>query len=134
VARAVEIYNNTPHSAFNNEFTPMQVQMNKDLEEYYIREQLHRLDEIKKLQYEGGYFNYRTANVLLVHIESKMMDKKRRVFNRMALFIDYDHGNVLCKILEENLDKPVVTIPIYHTKLITSSIQAIPEKYLTLIF
>jgi hypothetical protein len=37
MVQVVDEYNNTPHSAFNNEFTPKEVQMHKDLEEYYIR-------------------------------------------------------------------------------------------------
>jgi hypothetical protein len=47
---AVDDYNNTPHAAFNNEFTPKEVQMHKDLEEYYIRKNMQRLDEVKQLK------------------------------------------------------------------------------------
>jgi hypothetical protein len=77
--------------------------MNKELEEYFIREQLYRLEEIKKLQAEEGFFLYKPGNVLLVHIDnsktSKRFAKKRRVFSRLVVFIDYEHGNVVCKIL-----------------------------------
>jgi hypothetical protein len=52
----VEEYNNTPHSAFDHEYTPKEVQMHKDLEEYYIRENIRRLNEIKQLQYMEGFF------------------------------------------------------------------------------
>jgi hypothetical protein len=43
ITKAVEEYNNTPLSAFNYEPTPKEVQMHKDLEEFYIRENLKGL-------------------------------------------------------------------------------------------
>jgi hypothetical protein len=70
IARAVEEYNNTPHSAFNNEFTPKEVQMHKDLEEYYIIENLKRLDEVKQLQNIEGLFFYKPDDILLIHIDN----------------------------------------------------------------
>jgi hypothetical protein len=114
--------------------------MNKDLEEYFIREQLYRLEEIKKLQAEEGFFLYKPGNVLLVHIDNsktrRKFTKKRRVFSRLGVFLDYENGNVICKILtntEEEFNKPI-TIPIFYTKFISTSIDKIPPEYQSLIF
>jgi hypothetical protein len=63
--------------------------MNKDLEEYYIREQLHRLEEVKKLQDEEGFFLYKPGHVLLIHIDNsktqKRFSKKRRAFSSLGI-------------------------------------------------
>jgi hypothetical protein len=113
--------------------------MNKDLEEYYIREQLYRLEEIKKLQAEEGFYLYEPGNVLLVHIDNsktnKRFAKKRRVFSRLGVFISYEHGNVVCKILTntEEFKKPI-TVPIFYTKFLSTSIDNIPLEYRSLIF
>jgi hypothetical protein len=58
--KVVREYNNTKISAFYNSFTPNQVQHNRDLEEYFIREHQLILDERNKEQHEAGYFNYKT--------------------------------------------------------------------------
>jgi hypothetical protein len=107
IQKAVEEYNNTRHSAFNNEYTPKEVQMHKDLEEYYIRENLKRLEEVKHQQNIEGLFFYKPGDILLIHLDnSKNIDKlnkKRRVFNRLATFLDYNHGNVVCQVLYNNV-------------------------------
>jgi hypothetical protein len=113
--------------------------MNKDLEEYFIREQLYRLEEVKKLQTEEGFYHYKPGNVLLVHIDNsktiKRFAKKRRVFSRLGVFIDYEHGNVVCKILSntDEFNKPI-TIPIFYTKFISTSVDNIPLEYRSLVF
>jgi hypothetical protein len=62
--------------------------------------------------------------------------KKRRVFSRLGVFIKYEHGNVVCKVLtktEDEFNKPI-SIPIYYTKFLSTSIDNIPREYQTLIF
>jgi hypothetical protein len=44
--------------------------MHKDLEEYYIRENLKRLDEVKQLQNVEGLFFYKPGDILLIHIDN----------------------------------------------------------------
>jgi hypothetical protein len=142
MAQIVKIYNNTPHAAFDNKFTPYQVQMNPDIEEYYIRENMSRLDEVTTLQREAGFFNYKPGNALLIHINkaktNEKFDKKRRAFNEVARFVRYENGNVNCERLTRAGGKIVgdkrITIPIYYTKYLAPSINEIPKKYLQLIF
>jgi hypothetical protein len=145
IAKAVEEYNNSPHSAFNHEFTPKEVQIHKDLEEYYIRENLRRIDEVKHLQKIEGHFFYKPGDILLVHIDNAKnadkLNKKRRIFNRLATFLAYDHGNVVCQVLYKNdqlhpnkLYKRPITPPNYYTKYLANSFKEIPKLYLSLYF
>jgi hypothetical protein len=149
----VDIYNNTPHAAFVTElsqtgkpgfaYTPLQVQLNPDLEEYFIRENMSRLNEVKDLQREAGFFNYRKGNVLLIHLNkaktSELFDKKRRAFNEVAIFEAYQNGNVLCFRLTrragqvQKLPTPIL-LPIYFTKFISNSLDELPQRFQQLIF
>jgi hypothetical protein len=144
VKAAVERYNNSPHIAFNNEFTPKEVQMNPDLEAYYIRQQMLILNDVKDLQIEEGFFNYQRGDVLLIHLSEtkteKKMDRKRRQFNRLAEFMDYENGNVKCCLLIRHAgvivsdkSKPIV-IPIFYTRYVAPSIKNLPREYHQLVF
>jgi hypothetical protein len=142
VREAVERYNTSPHSSFNYEFTPEQVQMNPDLEEYYIRQQMALLQDVKNLQIEEGFFNYKHGDILLIHLDEsktqKKLTRKRRAFNKLAEFSNYENGNVKCKVLvrvDGNIvaRNPVV-IPIYYTTYVANSIQSLPRKYHQLVF
>jgi hypothetical protein len=150
----VDIYNNTPHTAFVTElstfdtpgfaYTPLQVQLNPDLEEYFIRENMSRLKEVKDLQREAGFFNYRKGNVLLIHLNkaktNEMFDKKRRAFNEVAIFVAYQNGNVVCLRLTrrggqvQSLSPTPILLPIYHTKFIANSLDELPQRFQQLIF
>jgi hypothetical protein len=154
VLKAVEQYNNTPHAAFNYEYTPAEVQANHELEQVFIRENQYRLDAVNKLQHAAGLFNYKPGDILLIHLDTSKdetaMQKKRRVFNRLAEFVTYEYGNVKCQLLYtlhpdyENYDReddedvedeqifstyPPIVIPIYYTKYLAANRQAIPQAY-----
>jgi hypothetical protein len=142
VKGAVDEYD-TPHSAFNYEFTPKEVQMHKDLEEYYIRENMRRLDEVKVLQFTEGLLFYRPGDILLIHVDFKKTDQKlaktRRTFNHLATFLGYDHGNIVCKViykttLKSRIFENTITIPIYYTKFVAESFKEITKPYLKLYF
>jgi hypothetical protein len=78
-----------------------------------------------------GLFFYKPGDILLIHIDNvknaEWLNKKRRTFNRLATFLGYDHGNVVCQVLYNNIlrskntyDRPI-TIPIFYTKYIARS-------------
>ncbi|KAA6357786.1 MAG: hypothetical protein EZS28_046687 [Streblomastix strix] len=46
----VELYNDTPHGAFDNQFTPKQVNSQQELEAYFIRKNDKKLREVKQIQ------------------------------------------------------------------------------------
>jgi hypothetical protein len=146
--RVVEIYNTRPHAAFDHKFSPLQVQRNPDLEEYYIRENMERLREVKEMQREAGFLNYKPGNVLLIHLDKSktrdMFDKKRRAFNEVAIFVGYQNGNVVCdrltryqgRIVRKPHDytaKGRVMIPIYYTKLVAPNLDQLQERFKQLI-
>jgi hypothetical protein len=140
---AVAEYNNTPHKAFNYDFSPQQVQENNDIENYFIRENLYKLDEVKARQVEAGFFGYKPGNVLLINKDKRKLNfseyyKKRRTFNRLAIFIRYNHVNVVCQELIRT-DKKITTtkaieVPVYCTKLLAKNVDGIPQEYLVLIY
>jgi hypothetical protein len=146
--QVVDIYNTRPHSAFDHKFSPLQVQRNPDLEEYYIRENMERLQEVKEMQREAGFLNYKPGNVLLIHLDKSktrdMFDKKRRAFNEVAIFVGYQNGNVVCDRLTRHEGRIVrkpqnytakgrVMIPIYYTKLVAPNIEQLGERFKQLI-
>jgi hypothetical protein len=147
IQKAVNEYNNSRHAAFNHEYTPREVQMHKDLEEYYIRENMNRAEEVKLMQSVEGLFLYKPGDVLLIHHDfSKTADKlnkTRRTFNRLAEFLGYDHGNVVCRVLrrtshmnedeKKEVNKTIV-IPIFYTKFLANSLKETPKEYKSLIF
>jgi hypothetical protein len=94
-------YNRTPHSAFNYQFTPEEVQNNKDIEAYFIRQNLYKLEDVKNKQIEAGFFTYTPGDILIIHKDKSKLPytqytKTRRKFNAIARFVRYFHGNVLC--------------------------------------
>jgi hypothetical protein len=63
------------------------------------------------------------------------MEKQRRVFGRLAVFLQYEYGNVTCQLLmrawndpNNVVRSPPITIPIYYTKLVADSFDTIPTS------
>jgi hypothetical protein len=140
----LNIYNNTVHSAFDNKFTPRQVQEDIELESAYIRMKQQQLENAELKQTVGGMSNYQPGNVLLVHIPfektRQLFKKQRRNFSALATFVGYDGGNAVVSLL-----KPIpllaksnanpeglvsnIAIPIFYTKIIALDINGIPDEY-----
>jgi hypothetical protein len=142
VADAVAIYNNKSHAAFDYQFTPIEVRSRPALEEHFIRKNLNKLEEIHKLQEKAGFFSYQPGDVLLIHLDegkNNPFADRRRTFNKLASFIRYENGNVLCFLLMKDHEGKLlkytreIEIPIYDTKLLAPYNEEIPPKYLSLI-
>jgi hypothetical protein len=142
VASAVNYYNNKPHAAFDYQFTPTEVQSSPGLEEHFIRKNKYKLEEIRQLQDEAGFYSYYPGNILLIHLDESKKNPfadKRRIFNKLASFIRYQNGNVVCFLLLKDEEMRLgrfrreIEIPIYNTKFLAFSQNQIPKKYLALI-
>ena len=159
-------YNNTPHRSlkFTNYnqidsasrskyiyYTPNELQNDIDLEWIYIRKMkmlLKRKQEELKLK---GLLNYKKGNIILIHLDKgkilKKHEKQRRIFNEIAEFITYLHGNVVCRLLNpyQIVDKDTkqknkfivdnekdlnstLEIPLLYTKFVSDSIESIPNN------
>ncbi|KAA6361718.1 MAG: hypothetical protein EZS28_042755 [Streblomastix strix] len=84
----VELYNDTSHGAFDNKFTPKQVNSQQELEAYFIRKNDKKLREVKQKQQEEGLTKNKPGNVLMIHVDylrtlHRYM-KQRRNFNELA--------------------------------------------------
>ncbi|GHU18501.1 hypothetical protein FACS189472_06930 [Alphaproteobacteria bacterium] len=140
----LRIYNNTVHSAFENRFTPKQMQEDFELENAYIRMKQQQLAAAELKQSVGGMSSYQPGNVLLVHIPfgktRQMFKKQRRNFSALAKFVRYEGGNAVVELLKpvsllgksrtnpEGLVSNIV-IPIFFTKIIARRIEEIPDEF-----
>ncbi|KAA6375762.1 MAG: hypothetical protein EZS28_028712 [Streblomastix strix] len=111
----VQMFNQTPHSAYNNKFTPEQANSNHDIKEIYIRQQQSQLFEIKKQQKKQGLMSFSPGNILLNHLDysktGHQFVKQRRNFNELAEFIRYSNGNVVAKLLKPYSDVNIIELP-----------------------
>ena len=147
VTEAVAFYNARKHRAFNYDYSPAEVQANLEIEEYYIRENIYRLEEAVRRQYLADYYKYIPGNILLIHLDTTKYNrypyydpKVRRKFNRLARFMNYENGNVRCTVLYLNGDEGIdwnphrsIVLPIYHTKFLCADEEDIPFDYKKLV-
>lgn len=134
----VNYYNNTVHKSIG--CTPAFMQEHLDVEYQYIRWCNNRLNEILANQYRLGYLDYQPGNILMVHIDkgktSEKHNKRRRFFDKLGVFVTYDHGNVVVDMLVNGVrvsgrshEKIRIIVPIYHTKYVCKNIKELPKEY-----
>jgi hypothetical protein len=127
VQQIVYFYNNTPHSAYDNKFTPAEAEDDIEIEGWYVRKQQRRLLDVLRLQRANYLKSYTPECILLIHLPrdktQEKFIKRRRNFDTLAEFIRYDHGNVVCRVLKQ---RTAITVPIQFTKYIAPSFQQIP--------
>jgi hypothetical protein len=126
IEEIVYYYNNTPHKAFKNIFTPYEVQNDKEIENWYIRQQQARL--LNTLKIQRLIPRYKHNNVLLVHLPldktPNRFKKRRRNFDEVGQFLEYANGNCVVQLS----DKSVVTVPIYYTQYMAENSDQFFEK------
>ena len=169
----VDYYNNTPHGSLrfknidyiDNEFydknlkrpskwiyyTPSQMQNDIDLEWKYIRKMQMKLREIHEKQHFKGLLSYKKGNIILVHLDKsktqKKHEKRRRVFNEIAEFIEYRNGNTICRLLKPyqtvnkkdstkgrkpmtDNEKAIIEVPIIYTKFVCNLFNDLNDDYI----
>jgi hypothetical protein len=134
VQHLVDIYNNSPHSAYFHNFSPKQVQDNLEIEAAYIRYQMEKLNEINNQLKAEGFQMYKPGNILLIHIPLEKtdlkFDKRRRNFSDLATFKNYKNGNVVCELLNKSYFRnPVIELPVHYTKFLSNDYHTIPPLY-----
>ena len=127
----VRLYNNSPHKAlkFNGRFlTPFTVQNDITLEMEYIQRMNHKLNKVNQLLRNDGLLNLQPGNIVMIYLNkgktSQSFDKKRRVFEYLGEFLEYDGGNV--RVLINGIEK---IIPIYWIEYVSQSWDTLPQKY-----
>ena len=134
----VDYYNNTVHKSIG--CTPAFMQEHPDVEYQYIRWCERKLTEIIANEKRLGYLDYKPGNILMVHIDkgktSEKHDKRRRFFDRLGAFVQYDHGNVVVDMIVQDIrvhstgnKKHRVIVPLYHTKFVAKNIRSLPAEY-----
>jgi hypothetical protein len=140
----LKIYNNTLHSAFDNRWTPTQVQSDPELECAYICGKEIQLAQAELKQAIGGLSGYSPGNIVLVHTSFEktraMFKKQRRNFSALATFINYEGPNAHIRLMKPgpllapsvgNPDGLVsdLVIPVFYTKIICEDASKIPAEY-----
>jgi hypothetical protein len=157
VQQMVGFYNHTPHNSLKIGkmiFTPEEVERDKELEGVFIRRSKQIKDVVKQKQIEAGLYSYKEGNIIMVHLDLSRTNykfmKTRRRFNVLAIFKEYFHGNVVCKIWKSGFDREerenvereedksfdrtiknkLITVPIYFTKFVAENPQNVPKEFL----
>jgi hypothetical protein len=131
MSQLVSYYNDSYHKSIK--MTPREMQENEELEWEYIRKMDRKLNERLHKQAIEGLHNYKPGNVLLIHLDksktSMKFDKHRRNFEELAVFVRYEHGNVICTLIKPYPNTNTIEIPIYFTKYVSKDINSIPMNY-----
>ena len=102
--------------------TPHEMCNDFDKEWEYIRAKTEELNDMKKKQRAKGDHGYRHGDRLMVHSyyskTNERFVKRRKQFDRLARFIQYQNGNCLIKLDQPIENKQLVEVPIYFTKKI----------------
>jgi hypothetical protein len=140
----VKVYNNTVHSAFQNKFTPTEMQENFEREMAYIKTKEKELEDARWMQtWKGNLSHYEGGNILLIHIPyektRKRFQKQRRNFSTLAHFVQYEGGNAHVKLFKPMMGlvtagklTQFLVIPLYYTKFVAKNEEELEEKYKSL--
>jgi hypothetical protein len=136
MARIVDYYNNSIHRTIG--MTPRQMQENPELEKQWIRKCIRENDIIKQHQFEAGLHSYEPGNILYLHLDDKTRAlskymKRTRDFDRLGIFVGYEHHNVVVQLMEKEREgmfstyvDPII-VPIYFTRFCAKDINSIPK-------
>jgi hypothetical protein len=88
------------------------------IEHHFIMEKTLELEKAKDVIAMKYY--YRQGDILMCHINTKesIHTKRRKKFDTLATFINYEDGNVLVQLHNNNQK---IVLPIYSTKYLTDS-------------
>ncbi|KAA6404356.1 MAG: hypothetical protein EZS28_000119 [Streblomastix strix] len=129
----VQMYNQIPHSAYDNKYYPKQANDNDDIEGQYKRQQKNKLFDIKIQQQNKGLLSFQPGIILLIHLDyTKTGDSfvmQRRNFNELAEFIKQSNGNVMVKLLKSQSDLKIVELLEQYCKLVAKDICLLDTKY-----
>jgi hypothetical protein len=122
------VYNNTVHSAFDNKFTPAEVQNDVELENHYIRKWQQKSNEVSRLRKIKGLKDYKAGNVLLIYYpHDELGFKRRRNFDTLAKFIGYENdSNIIVRPYSQDRD---IIIPEIWSKFVAKDEASVPERY-----
>ncbi|GHU22566.1 hypothetical protein FACS189472_15460 [Alphaproteobacteria bacterium] len=134
----VDLYNNTVHTAFDNKYTPQEVQDDIELENYFIRRWTARAQVVNKWRTSSGMKDYTAGDIVLVYYP-RPLQKRRRNFDTLARFIKYENAfkdNAVVEPLDKDKDKTIrdknkgrIIIPVFYLQYVSENEKSIPKKY-----
>jgi len=127
VKKLVEYYNKTPHKSlrmYGKTYTPHEVQSDVDLEWVYIRNKIRKLQEMRHNLMQKGLMRFEPGNILQCALSygksGETFNKRRRVFDKLAMFIRYHNGNAVIRILHP-LSHEEIDVPLYRCMYLCKS-------------
>jgi hypothetical protein len=127
MANIINIYNNTVHSAFDNKYTPQQVQDDVDLEFYFVRGWTDKAKKVNQLRGDKGLKALQEGNIVLIHYPASTFQKRRRNFDTLATFIEYENqSNIVVELLN---DGTKIIIPEFWATYVSNDRASIPYNY-----
>jgi hypothetical protein len=132
IEEIVRYYNYTYHKAID--CAPVEMMNHPEWEWQYIRWCHEKLMHILSQYHNRGLTNYTQGNILLLHLDysrtSQKFEKRRRHWNKVAIFIRYVRGNVEAVGIFAGRYGPEakkVIVPIYYTRKVSNDIDELPD-------
>jgi hypothetical protein len=136
--KVVKEYNNTPHQAYRNLYTPLEVESNINIEGAYIRHEKKILELVEMRQWMLGYrgpHGYRPGNILLLHMDFGRTDQKNLKthgiwYNGIGIFLKFVNRNVQVWHLAPSAYTPnPILISLSFTKRLSHNWIELPLNY-----
>jgi len=128
-----DYYNKTPHKSLtinDHMFTPSDVQRDVDLEWMFIRENLHKLNQVNNNLRAKGLLDMKPGMILMCSLShgksGEGFAKRRRSYDKLCMFLGYFHGNAVVRQLHP-LKNIADTVPLYSCVVIASDISRLDE-------
>jgi hypothetical protein len=132
----VNEYNNTPHSAYDNLFTPAEVERDVDVEGSFIRHEKRILRQVELRQRVLGLRGYQPGNVVLLHLDFRRTREHfanlNDYWNGIGIFLKYVGRNVMVWCLMTTTFRfTAIVISSSYTRIVCPHFLLIPPNYAT---
>ena len=135
VKKLCDYYNKTPHRAlrmYGKTYTPLELQSNEDLEWSFIRLKISQLQQVRQNLKNKGLLDLVEGNILLCSLDTGKVEtfiKKRRVFDKLAMFLRYHNGNAIIRFLHPRLLE-ARDVPLYQCSFLCNSFEDLLNTHL----
>jgi len=131
VKQLKDYYNDTPHKSLKIDgqyFTPTDFMEEPELEFIYIRQCHKKLKKVEENLRQKGLLDMKPGNIVQVAMSygktKKSFMKKRRTFNTLAMFMKYQNGNAVIRVLHPMEDE-YTDVPLYTVNIIARNMKSL---------
>jgi len=131
VKQLKDYYNDTPHKSLKIDgqyFTPTDFMEEPELEFIYIRQCHKKLKKVEENLKQKGLLDMKPGYIVQVAMSfgktKKSFMKKRRTFNTLAMFMKYQNGNAVIRVLHPMEDE-YTDVPLYTVNIIARNMKSL---------